>query len=101
MLLLGDLISLRTNDLREIVDVLYKHPDHLVWRGATPDSKSGHPIIFHASLIPQFAKLSGDTGGETIVKPLKSQTYLHLFSDNRTRHDLDTPEDWDAWRNFR
>ena len=101
MLLLGDLISLLTNDLRGIIDVLDKHPDHLVWRGATPDGKGGHPIIFHESLIPEFAKLSGDTGGETIVKPLKSRTYLHLFPDNRARHDLDTPEEWAAWRNLR
>lgn len=98
MIVLGDLISLTNNDLKGVIDAISAHKEHLIWRGATPEGRAGHPIIFDASLRPAFANLHGDNGGESIVKPLKSQTYLHKFNDNRARHDLDTPEDWAAWQ---
>ena len=101
MLILGDLISLETSDLRAVLNAMLEHPDHLIWRGATPEGKAGHPIIFAATLRPEFARLQGDNGGEMFVKPLKSKTFLHHFHDNRARHDLDTPEDWDRWRELK
>lgn len=101
MLLLGDLVSLTAHDLRSVYHAMHAHPDHLIWRGATPDGQGGHPIIFHESLASAFEKLSGEAGGETLVKSLILQTYLHRFPDNRARDDLDTPEDWDAWRQMK
>ena len=98
MVMLADLVSLKTNDLQCVVSAMHEHPNHLIWRGATPNGDAGHPIIFANALRPAFATLTGDNGGETIVKPLKSQTYLHRFADERARFDLDTPEDWAAWR---
>ncbi|MCO4848423.1 MAG: nucleotidyltransferase family protein [Yoonia sp.] len=98
MIILGDLISLNTNDLRDVLDSMTAHPKNVIWRGASSDGQPGHPIIFDSSLRPAFADLHGDNGGESIVKPLASRTYLHRFNDNRARHDLDTPEDWSAWR---
>ncbi|MFT4706332.1 MAG: CTP:molybdopterin cytidylyltransferase MocA [Yoonia sp.] len=98
MIILGDLISLTNKDLSGVVNAMSAHKDNLIWRGATPDGRAGHPIIFDASLRPAFANLHGDNGGESIVKSLAAQTYLHRFNDNRARHDLDTPEDWAAWQ---
>ena len=98
MIILGDLISLANSDLMDVLNAKNAHKDNLIWRGATPDGKPGHPIIFDASLRPEFTNLHGDSGGESLVKPLASQTHLHRFKDNRARHDLDTPEDWSAWQ---
>lgn len=98
MLLLADLICLNSNDLSVVLNVMHQHPHHLVWRGATAQGKPGHPIIFSETLRPEFETLHGDKGAQSFLTPLKSQTYLHHFPDNRARHDLDTPEDWEAWR---
>ena len=98
MLLLPDLIDLDSSDLTAILNASREHPDCLIWRGATPDGKAGHPIIFAASLRPEFEKLHGDTGAKSVINPLKSRSYLHKFPDNRARNDLDTPADWDAWQ---
>lgn len=98
MIILGDLISLTNSDLAGVLNAIKTHKNDLIWRGATPDGKPGHPIIFDASLRPAFADLRGDSGGESIVKPLAARTHLHRFNDNRARHDLDTPEDWSAWQ---
>tara|TARA_R110002051_G_scaffold57104_7_gene105858 strand:+ start:8036 stop:8620 length:585 start_codon:yes stop_codon:yes gene_type:complete len=101
MLLLADLIKLKTSDLQCVVDAMHEHKSHVIWRGATSDGKPGHPIIFADTLRKEFANLRGDVGGENLVKPLRSQTYLHRFHDDRARFDLDTPEDWEAWRSLK
>ena len=98
MMLLGDLVALETSDLGAVLDAYHAKPDHMIWRGATEDGKPGHPIIFDASLRPDFATLQGDGGGEALVKPLTAQTCQVALPGNRARFDLDTPEEWAAWR---
>ena len=97
MLILADLIPITNNDLIDLIDVMPEHPDNVIWRGATPDGRAGHPIIFDACLRDSFANLSEDDGGASIVKLWSSQTYLCRFTDDRARHDLDTLKDWAAW----
>lgn len=98
MMILGDLVALETSDLQAVLKAFVDQPEHLIWRGATEDGKAGHPIIFHAGLRPEFARLSGDSGGEALVTPLKGQTCMVHLPDDHARLDLDTPEDWAAWR---
>jgi molybdenum cofactor cytidylyltransferase len=95
MVLLADIPDLTSDHLRKVLQGPSHAPQALIWRGAT-DGQPGHPILFHASLRPQFAQLQGDGGGDAIVRPLKDQTCLIPLPHART--DLDTPEDWAAWR---
>jgi len=55
-------------------------------------------VIFDAQLRGQFADLTGDGGAETIVQDHQGQTCMVPLPDQRARLDLDTPEQWDAWR---
>jgi molybdenum cofactor cytidylyltransferase len=98
LLVLGDLAEIGTVEMRAVMAAWADAPDKLIWRGATETGEPGHPILFDASLIPRFAELSGDGGGESLVKPLKAQTCLVPLPGRVARHDLDTPEDWDAFR---
>ena len=98
MILLGDLVELTTADLRAVLSAMATQPGHLVWRGATQDGKPGHPVLFNASLRGDFAKINGDSGGAGIIKAQASATYLVPLPGQHARCDLDTPEDWDAWR---
>ena len=98
MVILGDLVALETSDLQAVIAARKTNPDYLIWRGATQDGKPGHPIIFDASLRAEFALLSGDQGGDAIIKPRVAQTYLVKLPGQRARFDLDTPQAWDAWR---
>ncbi len=98
MTFLADLVALETDDLQVVTNARESHPGFLIWRGATEDGKPGHPIIFDASLRPAFNALQGDSGGEAIVKAHKDQTCLAPLPGQRARLDLDTPEDWAAWR---
>lgn len=94
----ADLVDLEASDLTTVLDAYRTHPDHLIWRGATQDGQPGHPIIFDATLRPRFADLHGDTGGARIVQSLHDRTHLVNLPGQRARLDLDTPQDWAAWR---
>ncbi|MGL4237779.1 nucleotidyltransferase family protein [Tabrizicola sp.] len=98
MVLLADLPELTADDLQAVLDAQDAARDVLIWRGATSDGRPGHPILFDASLRPRFADLSGDGGGEGLVNPLRHLTHLVPLPGQRARLDLDTPEDWAAWR---
>ena len=98
MVLLADLPELQASDIAAVLAGPVAHSGALIWRGATADGRPGHPILFDASLRPRFASLAGDGGGEAIVKPHADRTALITLPGNRARLDLDTPEDWAAWR---
>ncbi len=97
MVLLGDLISLENSELLDVLHLHRTEPDRITWRGATPAGKPGHPIIFHASLRPQFGTLNGDRGADVIARAYVDQSSLCRFADDRALHDLDTPADWAGW----
>jgi CTP:molybdopterin cytidylyltransferase MocA len=98
MLLLGDLVEITESDLRNVLQATENDATNLIWRGATANGEPGHPIVFAASLRPAFADLSGDGGGESIVRPLRDRTVLVPLPGQHARRDLDTPEDWAAFR---
>lgn len=98
LVVLADLPKIMAPEMRAVIAARQSHPDALIWRGATADGQPGHPILFDASLRPEFADLSGDDGGAALVKPLRDRTHLVPFADDRARLDLDTPEDWAAFQ---
>ena len=98
MLLLADLPDLTADDLRTVIAASDAHPTALIWRGATAQGTGGHPMIFAAALFDEFQHLSGDGGGQPIVAKAGDAVHLVPLKGNRARHDLDTPEDWAAWR---
>lgn len=98
VVLLADLVAITTDDLNRVIAARHASPDHLIWRGATADGKPGHPILFDASLRPAFMSLTGDQGGAPVIKANLTKTRLVFLPDNRALLDLDTPEDWAAWR---
>ena len=101
MIVLADLPELRTADFAAVSAARKTSPDKLVWRGATQDGKPGHPILFDGSLRPRFEELSGDSGGSPLLQSLKDQTCLVRLPGDHARLDLDTPEEWQAWREAR
>jgi CTP:molybdopterin cytidylyltransferase MocA len=98
MVLLADLPGIETADIRAVLNAPHSAPEAVIWRGATEDGRPGHPILFDATLRPRFAALGGDTGGEAIVRAEAARTALVTLPGDRALCDLDTPEDWAAWR---
>ncbi len=97
MLVLGDLVEVDRTAIAAVMKAVTPGTD-VIWRGATQDGKPGHPIVFDASLRPEFDKLAGDGGAETLVNPLRHRTVLVPLPSGIARLDLDTPEEWTDWR---
>lgn len=98
MVLLADLPDLTQADLKTVADAVDLSTGTLIWRGVTADGAPGHPIIFRNTLFESIGALTGDTGGREVVQKAKGKVQLIHLPGNRARCDLDTPEDWAAWR---
>ena len=98
MVVLADMPDLTIDDLKNVVESVDIKPDNLIWRGQTADGKPGHPIIFHRDLFPALLRLKGDSGAREVVTAAGARVHHVALPGNRARLDLDTPEDWAAWR---
>ncbi len=98
LIALPDLVDLDSADLKTVIASRKTAPECVIWRGATSDGKPGHPILFHKSLLAEFATLSGDDGASSVVRANKTRCHIVPLENNRARYDLDTPEEWDAYQ---
>ena len=97
--MLCDLPALRDADLATLIHATRDHPDSLIWRGTTQSGKAGHPIVFAASLFAALMALTGDDGARQIIRTLPRDRITPVrLTDDHALLDLDTPEDWAAWR---
>lgn len=97
MILPADMPDITAEDIQAVHDTAHTTKAPLV-RAATQDGLAGHPIYFAASLFPRFKDLTGDRGAFRLTAGLNAQTELVPLPRNRARLDLDTPDDWAAYR---
>ncbi len=98
LVMLGDMPDIRAEDIAAVIAARGRRPDARIWRGAAEDGTPGHPILFDGTLREEFARLSGDEGGKDIVARHRDKMHLVPLPGRRALTDLDTPEDWEAWR---
>jgi len=97
MILPGDMPDLQTDDLLALTQAARAAPDAII-RAASSNGVPGHPVIFPANLFAELRAVSGDQGGRAVVKAHETRQHLVELPANRALCDLDTPEDWAAWR---
>ena len=98
MILPADMPDITAQDMAAI-HAAARASDALIVRAATEDGRAGHPIYFAATLFHLFDTLSEDRGAFRLAKGYEDQTLLVPLRGDRARLDLDTPEDWAAYRN--
>ena len=86
-----------TDDMNEMLDA-FVVTNATAMRATTQDGATGHPTLVGMNLFEQFQKLTGDKGANAILSALGDSLMLHALKGDRARIDLDTPEDWSAWR---
>ncbi len=97
MILPADMPDITAQDLASIKAHAVASKARIV-RGATVDGKHGHPIYFAASEFPRFATLNGDRGAFKLCRGMEDEIEIVPLNGQRARLDLDTPEDWDSYR---
>lgn len=93
MVVLPDMPDLTESDMRI---ALQGFDGKSIIRAASEDGQPGHPVIFPAALLPEMARLSGDAGARALLA--RHSVTLCRLPGAHALTDLDTPEDWAAWR---
>ncbi len=91
MVLPADMPGITAGDMRRLAEAF---DGAGVLRGAGADGTPGHPVLFPAAALPRLAALSGDRG----ARDLAAGARLVALPGRHALTDLDTPEDWAAWR---
>lgn len=96
MVLPADMPEIDTADLRAVLAAHAADPQAIL-RGASGGT-AGHPVLFPADLRPDLAALQGDAGARSVLAHHKDRVRLVALPGRHALTDLDTPEDWAAWR---
>lgn len=97
LLVLADLPELQTADLSAVLEAGEAAPE-LIHRGASDTGQPGHPVLLPAWLRPEILDLTGDQGARELLQCHRDKVRLVPLPGARAITDLDTPEDWAAWR---
>lgn len=98
LVMLPDLPQLTAAHLRAVIACAQAHPRASIVRATDSDKNAGHPTLFRAPLIAEFAALTGDTGAKQILKRHQSDTVLCPLPGDVATFDLDTPAAWARWQ---
>lgn len=97
MVLPSDMPEIGERDLADLAEAHEDQPDKIL-RAASDTGRPGHPVLFPKRHFAEFAQLTGDQGARPILSAHADQVVLVPLSGAQALTDLDTPEDWDAWR---
>ncbi|NJM82867.1 MAG: nucleotidyltransferase family protein [Tabrizicola sp.] len=97
IVLLADMPEITTSDLSDMLLKWQDYPE-MILRGSTQDGRPGHPVCFPAWSRAELVTLTGDEGAKSVLQRHRERTiHVPLPGDHATT-DLDTPEEWAAWR---
>lgn len=99
MVLPADMPELMTEDFQTLINGHVDMPKRIL-RGASETLTPGHPVLFPKPFLQELTTLTGDTGARAILAANRSATKLVPLPGNRALLDLDTPEQWEDWRNY-
>lgn len=97
LVLLADMPEVDADDLRALIAAYLTAPDD-IHRAVTAAGKPGHPVIFPPWARDDLLMLCGDSGAKPLLATYAARVRPVVLPDNHATTDLDTPEDWAAWR---
>jgi molybdenum cofactor cytidylyltransferase len=97
MILPADMPGFSSKVLSDLISRFRSDPD-LIFRGATTDGTPGHPVIFPRGLWIELSQLTGDEGGQKVLRRHIDRVRMIPLPGNMAVLDLDTPEDWAAFQ---
>ncbi|SIS78713.1 CTP:molybdopterin cytidylyltransferase MocA [Roseivivax lentus] len=96
----ADMPEITAPDLATLARVFDAEGGQRIVRATTEDGAPGHPVIFPRRFRSALMQLTGDQGArDVLMAEAEAGRVLHVpLPGRRARVDLDTPEDWAAWR---
>ena len=97
MILPADMPDITGSDMAQLWAV-FQASGLGILQAASKKGDAGHPVIFARNLFPAFETLIGDKGAQAIIQANRKSHALLPIAGTHATLDLDTPEDWAAWR---
>ncbi len=93
LILPADMPDITLGDLKQLLQAF---DGRHIFRGASAGGAAGHPVIFPRAMFAGLRALSGEGGARELLKG--AEIRLVPLPGAHALTDLDTPEDWQAWR---
>ena len=97
LVLLADMPDIDAVDLATVIAAYRLAPDH-IHRACTATGTLGHPVVFPPWARADLLGLAGDSGARALLQAHASSIVQVPLPGTHATTDLDTPEDWAAWR---
>ncbi len=97
MILPADMPGITATDLSALLRAHAAQPE-MILRGTDADGREGHPVLFPAAHFPALATLTGDQGARPVLQANRETVRKVALPGRHATLDLDTPEDWAAFR---
>jgi molybdenum cofactor cytidylyltransferase len=101
LIVLADMPELTGRDFDRLIAAFDPAEDRAIVRAVTEAGAPGHPVLFGRRFFELLQALEGDRGARSLIEDYPEFLVDVPLPGSAAATDLDTPEDWDAWRGAR
>ncbi|PHQ99389.1 MAG: hypothetical protein COB39_04070 [Marinosulfonomonas sp.] len=95
---LADMPDVSTEDYTCLINAFQADPYANIHRAASTDGTAGNPVLLPMWALNDPEIFQGDAGARHLLRQHADRVRLVPLPDNHAITDLDTSEDWAAWR---
>jgi molybdenum cofactor cytidylyltransferase len=95
---LGDMPGISTELIQTLLAAFEKTEGQSIVFPVAHDGRRGHPVMWPRALFAELERLSGDTGGKTLMADHRDRWQPVPYDDAGAFTDIDTRADLDAYR---
>ena len=95
---LADMPEVTASDIDKLIAGFDPSEGRAIIRAVGSDGRPGHPVLFGRRFFEALTALEGDQGARAVLTENAEFVVDVALSDGAANTDLDTPEDWAAWR---
>lgn len=98
LIVMADMPEVRANDIDRMIAGFDPGENRAIVRAVSPEGQAGHPVLFGRRFFEDLQRLEGDRGAREVISEHPDFVVDVVIDGARALTDLDTPEDWAAWR---
>jgi molybdenum cofactor cytidylyltransferase len=98
LILLADMPEVGPGDIDRLIAAFDPGEGREIVRAVSADGTPGHPVLFGRRFFEALAGLTGDRGAREVLREAAEFVVDVPTPGRAALVDLDTPEDWAAWR---
>ncbi len=95
---LADMPDITTDDYTSLINMFRDDPNGNIQRATSLDGTAGNPVLLPMWALNDPDIFQGDAGARHLLRQYADRVRLVPLPDDHAITDLDTPEDWAAWR---